>query len=84
MYRVVLIPTEESPKKEVWLEADDVHETEGAFWDFVDREDHLILRLEKSGVTAIEITTDRRKSQRLRDTDIYGADMPDTFWDLRA
>jgi hypothetical protein len=61
MYRVFLIPTEESPKKEIWLVAEDVHETDDAFWDFVDQEDHVILRLEKSGVTAIEIAEDRRK-----------------------
>ena len=67
MYRVTLIPTEESPKKEIWLEAQDVHETDDTFWDFVDHEDQLILRLEKSGVTAIEIAEDRRKPRYQQD-----------------
>ena len=61
MYRIILIPTEESPKKEIWLAAEAVRETDDTFWDFVDQEDHLIFRLEKSGVTAIEIADDRRK-----------------------
>lgn len=67
MYRVILIPTEESPKKEIWLAAEAVHETDDTFWDFVDQEDHVILRLEKSGVTAIEITDDRRKPRYSED-----------------
>jgi hypothetical protein len=67
MYRVILIPTEESPKQEIWLVAEAVHETDDTFWDFVDQEDQVVLRLEKSGVMAIEITEDRRKPRYPQD-----------------
>ena len=67
MYRVTVIPTQEQPKKEIWLVAEAVHETDDAFWDFVDQDDQLILRLEKSGVTAIEIADDRRKPRYSQD-----------------
>jgi hypothetical protein len=66
MYRVMLIPTEENPKKELWLEAFDVRETEnGVYWDFVDHEDKLIRRLEKSNVESFTTAVDRRKSRPL-------------------
>lgn len=67
MYRVILIPTEESPKQEIWLVAEAVHETDDTFWDFVDQEDQVVLRLEKTGVVAIEITEDRRKPRYPQD-----------------
>ena len=67
MYRVMLVPTEESPKKEIWLAAETVYETDERFWDFFDQDDHLILRLEKSGVVAIEIAEDRRKPRYASD-----------------
>ena len=64
MYRVMLIPTEENPKKELWLEAHDVHETEnGVYWDFVDLENRLIRRLAKSTVKSFVTAVDRRKSR---------------------
>jgi len=62
MYRVFLHSTDELPAREIWLEANDVREAEGGtFWEFMDRNNHLIRRLPKSGVKAMEITPDRRK-----------------------
>ena len=66
MYRVILIPTQENPKKELWLEAHDVHESQdGVHWDFVDQNDHLIRRLEKTRVISFVTAVDRRKSRPL-------------------
>lgn len=62
MYRLFLNPTDESPQRELWLDAEDVHESEGgACWEFVDREGHVLRRLEKSRVKAFDVTSDRRK-----------------------
>ena len=62
MYRVFLIPTEDNPRKELWLEAHAVHEAEGGtFWHFVDEENRVIRRVEKSRVESFVITPDRRK-----------------------
>ena len=78
MYRVMLIPTQENPKKELWLEAHDVHETpDGVNWDFVDQEDRLIRRLEKSRVMSFTTAVDRRKSRPLERLAIDAA-----RWDL--
>ena len=66
MYRVMLIPTQENPKKELWLEAHDVHENQdGVHWDFVDQEDRVIRRLEKTRVISFTTAVDRRKSRPL-------------------
>ena len=66
MYRVFLIPTAESPKAELWLEAHDVHEAVGGdFWDFVDQENRVIRRLEKTRVKSFVVTPDRRKPRPL-------------------
>ncbi len=66
MYRVFLIPTEENPKTELWLDAFDVHETEeGTFWDFVDQENRVVRRLEKARVKSFIVTPDRRKPRPL-------------------
>ena len=62
MYRVFLIPTEENPKKELWLEAHAVYEAEGGtFWHFVDADNRVIRRVEKSRVESFITTPDRRK-----------------------
>ena len=66
MYRVFLVPTDESPKRELWLEADDVHEAEGGtFWYFVDLEKRVVRRLEKARVESFVNTPDRRKPRPL-------------------
>ena len=66
MYRVMLIPTQENPKKELWLEAHDVRETQdGIHWDFVDQDDRVIRRLEKATVISFITAVDRRKSRPL-------------------
>jgi hypothetical protein len=62
MYRVFLVPTDEFAPKELWLNAHAVLETDcGEFWDFVDGEDLLVLRLAKTRVKSFEVTPDRRK-----------------------
>jgi hypothetical protein len=79
MYRVFLIPTVESPKTELWLEAHDVHESVGgAFWDFVDRENRVIRRLEKTRVKSFVVTPDRRKPRPLEHSV-----MQDPRWGVR-
>jgi hypothetical protein len=66
MFRIFLIPTDEFPKKELWLEAIDVHDSNGsAFWSFVDRQNELVRRIEKSWVKAFEQAADRRKATRV-------------------
>lgn len=65
MYRVFLIPTDENPRTELWLEAHDVQETEGTFWDFVDEERRVVRRLEKTRVKSFIVTPDRRKPRPL-------------------
>ena len=62
MYRVFLVPTNEFAPRELWLNAHTVLESDcGEFWDFVDGEDRLLLRLAKTRVKSFEITPDRRK-----------------------
>ena len=62
MYRVFLVPTDELAPRELWLNAHTVLETDcGEFWDFVDEEDRVILRLAKTRVKSFEVTPDRRK-----------------------
>ena len=62
MYRVFLIPTEENPKKEMWLEAHAVLDAEGGTcWHFVDADNRVIRRVEKSRVESFMTTPDRRK-----------------------
>lgn len=62
MYRVFLVPTDEFAPREAWLNAHSVLETDcGDFWDFLDGEDRLMLRLSKATVKSFEITPDRRK-----------------------
>lgn len=66
MYRVFLIPTSESPQKELWLEAHDVNESEGGdSWEFVDHGNRVIRRLEKERVLSIVVAPDRRKPRPL-------------------
>ena len=66
MYRVFLIPTDENPKSELWLDAHDVHEAdEGTSWEFVDQENRVIRRLEKTRVKSFVVTPDRRKPRPL-------------------
>ena len=66
MYRVFLIPTDENPKSELWLDAHDVHETDaGTSWEFVDQENRVIRRLEKTRVKSFVVTPDRRKPRPL-------------------
>ena len=65
MFRVFLIPTDEFGKKEMWLNAHGVHETDcGEFWEFLDQDGSVITRLAKAGVKGFEVATDRRKSVR--------------------
>ena len=69
MYRVFLVPTGEFARKELWLNAHKVLETDcGEFWDFVDREDHLIRRLAKTSVKSFEVTVDRRKPRVVQES----------------
>ena len=71
MYRVFLVPTGELSPKELWLDAHAVNEPYGGeFWDFVDREDHLIRRIAKRSVRGFVVTADRRKPRPLED-DLY-------------
>jgi hypothetical protein len=66
MYRVFLIPTEENPRSELWLDAHEVREGYGgASWDFVDDENRLVRRLEKTRVKSFIETPDRRKPRPL-------------------
>ena len=66
MYRVFLIPSEESPQTELWLDAFEVHESQaGTCWDFVDQENRLIRRLDKTRVKSFIVTPDRRKPRPL-------------------
>lgn len=66
MYRVFLIPTSESPQKELWLDAHDVRESEGGdSWEFVDQGNRVIRRLEKERVLSIAVAADRRKPRPL-------------------
>lgn len=76
MYRVFLIPSEESPKTELWLDAHEVHEAEGGTcWDFVDQENRLIRRLDKTRVKSFIVTPDRRKPRPLEHSVV-----PDPRW----
>ena len=69
MYRVFLVPTGEFARKELWLNAHAVLETDcGEFWDFVDGEDHLIRRLAKTSVKSFEVTPDRRKPRIVQES----------------
>ena len=80
MYRVFLTPDDDSPGKELWLEAHDVHEPEGgAFWHFVDSENRVIRRLEKTRVESFVNTPDRRKARPLQ-----RLTAPDPRWDTRG
>lgn len=66
MYRVFLIPTEGNPRSELWLDAHDVHEGDGGTsWEFVDQENRVIRRLEKTRVKSFIVTPDRRKPRPL-------------------
>lgn len=66
MYRVFLIPTEESPRSELWLDAHDVREGDGGTsWEFVDQENRVIRRMEKTTVESFVVTPDRRKPRPL-------------------
>lgn len=66
MYRVFLVPSDEHPKSELWLDAYDVHEAdEGTSWEFVDQENRVIRRLEKTRVKSFVVTPDRRKPRPL-------------------
>lgn len=79
MYRVFLVPTEESPKKELWLEAHEAHEAkDGDFWDFVDQENRLIRRLAKDTVQSFVVTPDRRKPRPLEHSALH-----DPRWEVR-
>ena len=79
MYRVFLIPTEENLKTELWLDAHDVHETDGGdSWDFVDQENRLIRRLEKTRVKSFIVTPDRRKPRPLEHSVVK-----DPRWEIR-
>lgn len=69
MHRVFLVPTGEFAPKELWLNAHRVLETDcGEFWDFVDRDDHLIRRLAKTSVKSFEVTPDRRKPRIVQES----------------
>ena len=75
MYRVFLVPTGELSPKELWLDAHAVHETDGGeFWEFVDRDDHLIRRIAKRSVRGFEVTADRRKPRPVEE-DPYPNDL---------
>lgn len=79
MYRVFLIPTEENPRTELWLDAHEVHETEeGTFWDFVDEESRIVRRLEKTRVKSFIVTPDRRKPRPLEHSVVK-----DSRWDVK-
>ena len=66
MYRVFLIPSEESPRTELWLDAYEVHESEaGTCWDFVDQQNRLVRRLDKASVKSFIVAPDRRKPRPL-------------------
>src|SRR5687768_13095671 len=70
MYKVLFRPTEESPRKEEWFEADTVHESpSGGFWDFVDRNGRVVRRLSKSRVASYCLAVDRRKYPQIDLTD---------------
>jgi preprotein translocase subunit SecA len=61
-----LIPTEENSKSELWLDAHDVREGDsGTSWEFVDQENRVIRRLEKTRVRSFMVTPDRRKPRPL-------------------
>ena len=75
MFRVFLIPTDEFSHKELWLDAHAVHEAEGGeFWDFVDRDDHVIRHIAKCSVRAFEVAPDRRKPRPVEE-DLYPGDL---------
>jgi hypothetical protein len=72
MYRVFLIPTEENPKSELWLDAYDVHEGDGGTsWEFVDQENRVIRRLEKNRVKSFVVAPDRRKPRPLEHSVVH-------------
>ncbi len=76
MFRVFLIPTDEFSHKELWLDAHAVHEADGGeFWDFVDRDDHVIRRIAKCSVRAFEVAPDRRKPRPVEEDDFYPGDL---------
>ena len=70
MFRIFLNPTDEFPQREVWLEADAAYESEDHFWNFVDREDQLVRRIEKSWVKEFEVAADRRKVESRTDSHV--------------
>jgi hypothetical protein len=75
MYRVFLIPPDEFAHKELWLDAHAVHETDcGEFWEFVDRDDHLVLHIAECSVRAFGVDPDRRKP-RPAEEDLYPGDL---------
>jgi hypothetical protein len=79
MYRVFLIPTEESPQSELWLDAHDVHDAEeGTCWDFVDQANRVVRRLEKTRVRSFLVTPDRRKPRALEHSVVK-----DPRWEVR-
>ena len=64
MYRVFLIPTEEFPRKELWIVAATVREAEdGEFWEFLDGDHRVTRRLPKIAVREFETAADRRASR---------------------
>ena len=80
MYRVFLIPTEASPRSELWLDAHDVLEGDaGTSWEFVDQENRVIRRLEKTTVASFIVTPDRRKPRPLEHSALK-----DSRWDFRG
>lgn len=80
MYRVYLIPTVESPRTELWLDAHGVREGDaGTSWEFVDQEDRVIRRLEKTTVASFIVTPDRRKPRPLEHSV-----MTDSRWEVRG
>ena len=64
MYRVFLIPTAELPRKEEWVDAHDVRESQdGDLWEFL-KEGALVGQISKARVEGYLVAEDRRKSQR--------------------
>ena len=62
MYRVFLIPTDEEPRKEVWIEAVAVRESpSGQLWEFLAKEGHVVAFVTKALVSSFVQAVDRRK-----------------------
>ena len=81
MSRVFLIPTAKDPRKEVWLEAVTVRDSQlESYWEFVDVDGVVVGRFDKARVDRFEQAEDRRRPRRLT---VVATQPRDIVWEAR-